>query len=236
MRGYYARIDKSILFQQVQQHVHHPVLLDLVYQFLHYSVEEGGNFHTPVKGIARSSSLSPLLAAFHLFCVDRHFANQRHLYYRRYMDDFIIFTRSRWHLRQAVRELNQFFRQFGFVQHPDKTFIGPLHKGVDWMGAWFTNQGLCSIAPRALTNHRNTLRRLYEQTRTLSPQGQADRVARYVHRWRRWALSLCSLSACAQRRFVGRPKPAHPRPRDATDNTKFKTTKPNPGCPAPSPA
>jgi RNA-directed DNA polymerase len=186
--GYYARINKSILYQQVQHHVSHPTLLDLLHQFLHYSVEDGGNFHTPKLGIARSSSLSPLLAAFHLFAVDEHFANQPHLYYARYMDDFIIFTRSRWHLRRAVRELNQFFSRFGFVQHPDKTFIGLIRKGFDWMGAWFTDQGHTDIAPRALVNHQNTLRQLYEQTRHLPLERQASQVAEYVHRWNTWAL------------------------------------------------
>lgn len=190
IRGYYARIDKSILFQQVQRHVHHPILLDLVRQFLHYSVEDGGTFHTPQKGIARSSALSPLLAAFHLYAIDEHFAKQPHLRYARYMDDFIIFTRTRWHLRKAVRELNQFFSQFGFVQHPDKTFIGLIQKGFDWMGAWFTDQGHTDVAPRAKANHRDKLRQLYEQTRHLSVERQARRVAEYVLRWQMWAGGL----------------------------------------------
>ncbi|OWF85745.1 hypothetical protein B4916_23175 [Yersinia intermedia] len=126
--------------------------------------------------MARSSSLSPLLGAFHLYDVDVHFANQPHLYYARYMDDFIIFARTRWHLRKAVRELNAFFTHYGFRQHPDKTFIGPARKGFDWMGFWFTHEGCQSVAPRAVANHLNTLRRLYERTRHLPVQRQAERV------------------------------------------------------------
>ncbi|VFS47170.1 reverse transcriptase domain-containing protein [Budvicia aquatica] len=82
-----------------------PLLLKLVWQFLHYRVEDGGTFHTPKRGIARSSSLSPLLAAFHLYEVDAHFAHQPHLYYARYMDDFFIVAKTRWQLRKAVRTL-----------------------------------------------------------------------------------------------------------------------------------
>lgn len=186
IKGYYAHIDKRILYQQVRHHVQHPVLLELVWQFLHYSVEDGGMFHTPKKGMARSSSLSPLLAAFHLYDVDVHFANQPHLYYARYMDDFIILARTRWQLRQAVRELNTFFAHYGFRQHPDKTFIGPTHKGVDWMGFWFTHEGCQSVAPRAVANHLTTLRRLYERTRHLPAPLQAERVAAYVRRWTQW--------------------------------------------------
>ncbi|WP_249269916.1 reverse transcriptase domain-containing protein [Yersinia intermedia] len=115
-----------------------------------------------------------------------HFANQPHLYYARYMDDFIILARTRWQLRQAVRELNMFFAHYGFRQHPDKTFIGPTHKGVDWMGFWFTHEGCQSVAPRAVANHLTTLRRLYERTRHLSAPLQAERVAAYVRRWTQW--------------------------------------------------
>ena len=185
IQGYYARIHKLTLYSQVHSHVHSPVLLQLVWQFLHYSVEDGGTFHTPERGIPRSAPLSPLLAAFHLYEVDAHFARQPHLYYARYMDDFFIVTRTRWQLRKAVRELNQFFSRYGFTRHPDKTFIGPSRKGTDWMGYWLTDQGVRSVVPRALDNHRTRLHRLYEQTRHLRANVQAARVVKYVRRWHR---------------------------------------------------
>ena len=53
IRDYYAAIDKSRLYDQLCRHVSHPVLLNLLWQFLHYSVEQGGNFHTPRRGISR---------------------------------------------------------------------------------------------------------------------------------------------------------------------------------------
>lgn len=187
IKGYYANINKMTLLEQVRHYVDDPFLLELVRQFLYYSVEEGGTFHTPKKGIPRSSSLSPLLAAFHLYCVDEYFANHPHCDYVRYMDDFIILTKTRWQLRKAVATLNRFFNQFGFVQHPDKTFIGKIDKGFDWMGVWFTQQGATTIAPRAIQNHRITLTRLYEQTRNLPANEQAGRVSRYIKRWQQWA-------------------------------------------------
>ncbi|PHI29023.1 RNA-directed DNA polymerase [Budvicia aquatica] len=157
-----------------------PLLLKLVWQFLHYRVEDGGTFHTPKRGIARSSSLSPLLAAFHLYEVDAHFAHQPHLYYARYMDDFFIVAKTRWQLRKAVRDLNRYFAAYGFTQHPDKTFIGPTHKGTDWMGYWLTDQGCQSVSPRTLCNHLTKLYRLYEQTLHLPAKVQAARVVASV--------------------------------------------------------
>ncbi|MGR5464467.1 reverse transcriptase domain-containing protein [Photobacterium damselae] len=186
IKGYYANINKMHLLQQLRVYVSDPIVLDLLSQFLHYSVESGGNFHTPKKGIARSSSLSPLLGAFHLYCIDDYFANQPNIYYARYMDDFIILTKTRWHLKRTVSKLNQFFEYFQFTQHPDKTFIGKIAKGFDWMGFWFTDKGCISTAPRALSNHAKKLLWLYERVRKLPVQEQANRIERYLVRWERW--------------------------------------------------
>ncbi|EJN6713335.1 hypothetical protein NQN45_004200 [Vibrio vulnificus] len=138
------------------------------------SVELGGEFHTPTKGIARGSSISPLLGAMHLYLIDAYFAQNNNLYYARYMDDFVILTKTRWHLRKAVKRLNQFFNIYGFKQHPDKTFIGRIDKGFDWMGFQFTRDGIVDIAPRSLKKILENIQRLYEQ----APQ----RVAEYLNR------------------------------------------------------
>lgn len=189
IRGYYGRIDKHLLYQQLERHVRSPVLLNLLWQFLHYSVEDGGTFHTPDRGIPRGASLSPLLAAFHLYETDALFDKppQSPIRYVRYMDDFLIFTRTRWQLRRAVRTLNARLAAAGFKLHPGKTFIGRVSKGFDWMGFWFNDAGCTSIAPRAIDNCLTTLRRLYEQTRHQPAEVQAGRVAKYLNRWRAWA-------------------------------------------------
>lgn len=103
IKGYYANINKSLLLAQIREHVSDVIVLNLIAQFLYYTVENGGNFHTPNTGMSRSSSLSPLLAAFHLYCIDDHFSKLPHLHYIRYMDDFIILTKTRWHLKKQLK-------------------------------------------------------------------------------------------------------------------------------------
>ncbi|MGR6859369.1 hypothetical protein ACU5EH_02965 [Aliivibrio salmonicida] len=63
----------------------------------------------------------------------------------------------------------QFFNQFSFVQHPDKTFIGKIDKGFDWMGFQITMQGIVSIAPRSMDKLIIKLAQLYEQNQPLLP-------------------------------------------------------------------
>ncbi|CAI1615701.1 reverse transcriptase domain-containing protein [Serratia marcescens] len=190
IRGYYGAMNKSRVLEQLTQYVDDPVLLDLVSQYLHYTVEDGGEFHTPEKGIARGCPLSPLLGAFHLYMVDVHFSSQKDIVYARYMDDFVILTKNRWSLRRQVKALNECLASHDFEKHPDKTFVGRVEKGFDWLGAWLVGTGVTGIAPRALANHREKVRRLYERLR-MWPRARAHaRVSQYRRRWKLWAICL----------------------------------------------
>ncbi|EFE54093.1 hypothetical protein PROVRETT_07089 [Providencia rettgeri DSM 1131] len=188
IKGYYGNINKTRLLHQLEQHVPRHAYLNLLTQYVHYSVEDGGEFYTPESGIARGCALSPLLGAFHLWALDNYFAGQKKIAYARYMDDFIIMAKTRWSLRHQVKRLNQFFNEYGFKQHPDKTFIGKVDKGFDWLGGQFGAQGLEGISPRSQANHVERLRRLYEQTRHWGKDKQQARVAKYRKRWAIWAL------------------------------------------------
>lgn len=191
IKGYYGAIQKPFLLEQLRQQRLAPEVLHLLEQYLHYSVESGGEFHTPERGIPRGCALSPLMGAFHLWAVDNHFSRQPGIYYARYMDDFVILTKTRWQLRRQVASLNRFFNDYGFRQHPDKTFIGRTAKGFDWMGAQLGASGVTGVAPRALANHWAKVRRLYEQT-WLSRTTRSAKVSSYRARWIIWCVGVCT--------------------------------------------
>ncbi|RDL15163.1 reverse transcriptase domain-containing protein [Serratia fonticola] len=196
IKGYYGTIQKPLLLEQLRQQRLAPAVLHLLEQYLHYSVESGGEFHTPERGIPRGCALSPLMGALHLWAVDNHFARQPGIYYVRYMDDFVILTKTRWQLRRQVASLNGFFNDYGFRQHPDKTFIGRTAKGFDWMGAQLGASGVTGVAPRALANHWVKVRRFYEQT-WLSRTTRQAKVSGYRARWMKWALVAVGLASGA---------------------------------------
>ncbi|WP_024485529.1 reverse transcriptase domain-containing protein [Serratia fonticola] len=72
--------------------------------------------------MGRGNTLSPLIG------------RREDLFYARYRDDFIIFTQTRWHLRKAIKRLHEFFDLGGFEAHPDKTQLGRIERGFDWLG------------------------------------------------------------------------------------------------------
>lgn len=158
---------------------------------MYYSVEDGREITTPEQGICRGCALSPLIGASLLHHVDSYFAAQENVFYLRYMDDFVLLTRTRWQLRRSVKRMHEFFNLSGFATHPDKTQLGRIEHGFDWLGLWFTPTGT-SIAPRALENHRAQRMRLYEQARRrgLSQTAIDERVQAYEARWNIWAKGM----------------------------------------------
>ncbi|MMZ43300.1 reverse transcriptase [compost metagenome] len=120
--------------------------------------------------------------------IDNFINAQGGLWYARYRDDFLLSTRTRWQLRRSVKRLHEFFDLGGFETHPDKTQLGRIEQGFDWLGVWFTPTG-ATIAPRALENHLARRARLYEQARRqgLSSTETAERVRTYEARWTSWA-------------------------------------------------
>ena len=82
-----------------------------------------------------------------------------------------------------MRVLNQTFAELGLEKHPDKTFIGRIEKGFDFLGYHFSREGL-TVAKATIEKFVNRATRLYEQDREepLSP----SRLGLYINRWRGW--------------------------------------------------
>lgn len=157
-------------------------------------MDDRGEIHTPVSGISRGCALSPLIGASLLWFMDVSFSGRNNILYVRYMDDFLFLSASRWPVRRAQKQLYEFFDSTGFECHPDKTQVGKISRGFDWLGVWFTNNGATGIAPRAIENHRLRRLRLEEQARRfgLSRQETELRVQMYDRRWNIWAESQLS--------------------------------------------
>ncbi|MGO9915067.1 MAG: hypothetical protein ACLQIB_10180 [Isosphaeraceae bacterium] len=104
------------------------------------------------------------------------------LAYARFMDDWVILAPTRWKLRAAIRLINQTLAELHVVQHPDKTFIGRISRGFDFLGYAFTPAGL-EVAPQAVERCVQRVSQLYEQGVDMI------HIGAYVRRWQRWATS-----------------------------------------------
>jgi hypothetical protein len=106
------------------------------------------------------------------------------------MDDILILAPSRWQLRRAIATMNGVLEELGLDQHPDKTTIGPVARGFDFLGYTYSPAGL-GLAEMTIRNHRIKLHRLYEQylrARKGAPRAQIDaEITTYIARWTGWA-------------------------------------------------
>ena len=127
------------------------------------------------------------MGGLYLKALDDTFGQNRDLYYIRYMDDILIMTKTRWHNRRAIKLLNQYFNELKVKQHPDKTFIGRIEKGIDFLGYHFSRKPL-KIASITVRKHVERMHRLYEQQNIKKATSSeiAFILGDYVKRWQRW--------------------------------------------------
>jgi RNA-directed DNA polymerase len=187
VKRYYESIDHTILLKQFDKHIADPFIWRLLVQFVKRTVEYGGNFTDVKKGISRGCSLSPVIAAYYLTGLDEQMASDNRCFYIRYMDDIIVLAKNHWQLRKVVRVVNQAFNSLKVEQAPDKTFIGRIEKGFDFLGYRFGQQGL-ALAEKTVLNTMNRMHRLYEQKKTAClDKGNAACLGAYWRRWLSWA-------------------------------------------------
>ena len=179
---YYASLDHEVLLEQLAGVIKDRFIMNLLAQYLKRTVDCGGTFKDIRHGITRGCALSPLIGAFYLKALDEALGNSG-MYYVRYMDDIIILAPTRWKLRQGIKTLQRIFGDLKLRCHPDKTFIGRINKGFDFLGYHFSRQPL-RLASTTVARFVDRFHRLYEQQKT-APEG-AVRLGDYVTRWLRW--------------------------------------------------
>ena len=170
--------------------IHDGKIVGYFWQFLNRCIEWGGLYQDISRGIPRGSSLSPLIGALYLMDLDQKMKKLDVRYFR-YMDDILILAPTRWKLKKAIRVLNQTFNELKIEKHPEKTVIGRIERGFDFLGYRFKPDGL-SLAKKTITNFVTKALRLYEQE---SPQRRMRRLGEYEDRWRRWTNSGGMLSS-----------------------------------------
>ncbi len=104
-------------------------------------------------------------------------------FYVRFMDDILVLAPTRWTLRRAVKAVNAVLASLRLEKHPDKTFIGRIERGFDFLGYHFSRDGL-TVAKATIRKFVERASRLYEQERE-RPKGPSP-LGVYVRRWNGW--------------------------------------------------
>jgi hypothetical protein len=181
VKSYYASIDHDILLGLLEHVVPDKRVLDLIRRYVRRTIYDGGLYEDVERGISLGCPLSPLMGAFYLKLLDER-VEKTGLAYARFMDDWVILAPTRWKLRAAIRLVNETLAELHVEQHPDKTFIGRISRGFDFLGYAFTPAGL-DVAPQTVERCVQRLSRLYEQGVDMI------HIGAYVRCWHSWARS-----------------------------------------------
>lgn len=175
VQSYYASIDHRILFSLLQKYVPDRLVQKLLWQYIRRTVYCDGFYRDVNRGISLGCPLSPLMGAFYLKPLDDSM-EKTWLFYARYMDDWIVIAPTRWKLRSAVRMVNKTLNVLKVDKHPDKTFIGKVERGFDFLG-YFIKTGILRVSRGTFERFTERISQLYEQ--------DADylRIGEYVKHW-----------------------------------------------------
>ena len=121
------------------------------------------------EGISLGCPLSPLIGAFFLSDLDARM-EQTGLFYVRFMDDILVLAPTHARPRTAVRAVNETLSTLRPEKHPDKTFIGKIHRGFDFLGYRFGAPAL-KLAQATIEKFVEPATQLYEQGRRAAQQG-----------------------------------------------------------------
>jgi hypothetical protein len=183
VKSYYASIEHVLLMERLARHVHDRTILNLCGQYMKRTAEQAGWFWDHDRGISLGCPLSPLIGAFFLADLDACM-ERTGLFYVRFMDDILVLAPTHARLRTTVRAVNESLSTLRLEKHPDKTFIGKIQRGFDFLGYRF-GAPVLEMAQATVEKFVEQATRLYEQGRR--QRSKAPLLGAYVRRWLGWA-------------------------------------------------
>lgn len=178
VKSYYASIDHHVLYDILHVYVTDRRVLRLLWDYMRRTVRDDGNYQEVQRGISPGCPLSPLMGALYLKPLDDRMA-ETGLFCARFMDDWVVLAPTRWKLRRSIKAAKETLASLKVECHPEKTFIGRIARGFDFLGYALSPAGL-GIARKTIEWFVARVTRLYEQG------ADAVRIGEYVRRWWRW--------------------------------------------------
>jgi retron-type reverse transcriptase len=182
--NFYASMNHHILLNHCSNIVHDKRLLRILFQYMNRLEIFNGEYKLVTQAISKGCPLSPLRGALILKSLDKIVGPKN--FYIRYMDDWVIYTKTRGDLRRLVKKMHAVMAKLQFKLALDKTYIGKISNGFEFLGYCFNQYGLIGLASKTIKNFLEKWTKLYEQ------RAPEERLRQYVTRWT--ALSLRRLN------------------------------------------
>ena len=181
---YYESIDHQILLSSLEEIIECQHLLRLIQQYCERVEIREGHYYRFQRGIPMGCPLSPLIAAIYLKPLDDEV--KKHGLYRRFMDDWVVLIKTKRELRKVIKLTHKILNALKIKMHPQKTFLGCIKKGFDFLGVHFGDKP--EISKTSLENHHAKIAQRYAQGASTACIGA------YIARWSSWCFGV--LKSC----------------------------------------
>lgn len=153
--SFYDSMNHDIIMLHLKKIIQDTRILRIIEQYLNRLECLDGEYRLITRAIPKGCPLSPLLGALILKSLDTIVPKEHG--YIRYMDDWVILSKTRSSLRRLVKKMHQVMHRLKFKLAIDKTFIGKIARGFDFLGYRFSDQGIIGLAAKTIQNfYRNT--------------------------------------------------------------------------------
>jgi len=179
--NFYASMDHEILLDQCKELIQDKRIITILHQYMNRVEVLNGEYNLIEIGISKGCPLSPLMGALILKSLDKIVS--RECFYVRYMDDWLIMTKTRGQLRRLVKAMHNIMYKLKFKLALDKTYIGRIQNGFDFLGYRFNEKGIIGLAAKTVKNFMEKTAKLYEQCAT------DHRIRCYINKWIGWVVA-----------------------------------------------
>jgi RNA-directed DNA polymerase len=137
-------------------------------------------YAAPHCGLPIGNLTSQLFSNVYLSSFDGFMKRDEHLhFYGRYVDDFVVASADKQHLKELVVKLESKLREEGMTLHPKKRYLQHISKGFDFLGL---HQRKSIITPgRRMLHNMRVMRREYLQ-KTMRTSLSYEQAKMYITR------------------------------------------------------
>ena len=160
--NFFDTIPHAILFGKLAAYLRSPGMVELIRMFIsmgrvtkHYSWKDS------VKGIPQGGVVSPMLANFYLYALDKLMVDNQYGFVR-YADDFILLGKSEAQAQEALGKAVALLTGQLSLQLNEGSKVVPVEKSFEFLGIQFTGQAL-SLSDR---KYKRLSTKMLEASRT----------------------------------------------------------------------
>lgn len=180
---FFDRVGHDVLMARVSRKVHDKTLLQLIGRYLRAGVMVDGQFQATTEGTPQGGPVSPLLANILLDDLDKEL-ELRCLYFVRYADDFVIFTKSKRSAERVFESVaNYLTRKLHLVVNLEKSRIVPVEE-LEYLGFRFVgSRATINVSQKSIDRFKHRIREITGRSRGISMEHRLGELRRYVRGW-----------------------------------------------------